>query len=576
MGDWTVIVPVYNAPQHLKVLMQCLANSQAEDVIFIDDASDDETTQQILEIAEQRWKVIRLPENMGFAHAVNVGIENCQGDVILINTDVSWQDPWTLHRLAQYAYRDDRVGIVSPYAQTPYGVQGWAVADSLYSPYRQVKTWAVDAGQCIYREVDEVPFVCVYIKRQLLQELGFLNPQLKHYLSDSAFCLKAREAGWKILMVPLFIRHAVSSSMPNQAERWLRYHHDIAAWKQLFSPIPKPTLTLYGTLAQSGYGYLLYNAWKTLKEDFDVALRSLIPATAVEFVDAEGALFRPPSQPILSIQIPTMALPPYIYTMFETNHVPSSWIPILRQFKMVFVPCGFNVETFSSCVPVPVMKLPPPLNFEGFHEIVPYRFRFGPFVIFSVFEWGERKWPEWIRYAQLALVGRKDVAIYLVTYSNSVDVKQAIRQMHVPGGPPVVVMSHVPREVLISMFKGASLFVLPSRGEGFCFPVAEAMFAGTPVVTCKHTGLAEYVHKGNAILVDWSWVPCRTSSRWYMEPGAMWAQPDPDDFVDKLRWCYENYSQLSSLTLQAKVDVERFSIERVRPKWVEVIESLTS
>ncbi len=62
-------------------------------------------------------------------------------------------------------------------------------------------------------------------------------------------------------------------------------------------------------------------------------------------------------------------------------------------------------------------------------------------------------------------------------------------------------LGYVPEKDLPGLFAGATAFVYPSLYEGFGFPVAQAMAAGTPVVTSAVSALPE-IAGGAGILVD--------------------------------------------------------------------------
>jgi alpha-1,3-rhamnosyl/mannosyltransferase len=67
--------------------------------------------------------------------------------------------------------------------------------------------------------------------------------------------------------------------------------------------------------------------------------------------------------------------------------------------------------------------------------------------------------------------------------------------------PRVRYLGYVPERDLPGLFAGAAAFVYPSLYEGFGFPVAQAMAAGTPVITSSVSSLPE-IAGGAALLVD--------------------------------------------------------------------------
>ena len=69
------------------------------------------------------------------------------------------------------------------------------------------------------------------------------------------------------------------------------------------------------------------------------------------------------------------------------------------------------------------------------------------------------------------------------------------------GGGFVPCVSGIPDEELPALYRGAEVFVYPSRFEGFGIPIIEAMACGTPVVASRSSCLPE-VADGAAVMVD--------------------------------------------------------------------------
>jgi len=78
------------------------------------------------------------------------------------------------------------------------------------------------------------------------------------------------------------------------------------------------------------------------------------------------------------------------------------------------------------------------------------------------------------------------------------DVRTAVARM--PAGR-VHLLGRLDRQELHAAYAAARVFCFPSLWEGFGMPVLEAMSHGTPVVTSRHTAMAEFSGDG-ALLVD--------------------------------------------------------------------------
>lgn len=66
----------------------------------------------------------------------------------------------------------------------------------------------------------------------------------------------------------------------------------------------------------------------------------------------------------------------------------------------------------------------------------------------------------------------------------------------------VKLLGLVPEDHLPLLYQGASMFLFPSRYEGFGLPVLEAWASGTPVITTRAGSLGELVSPGEALLIE--------------------------------------------------------------------------
>ena len=152
--------------------------------------------------------IVSAGPKRGFTKTVNDGIRQTKNDdICILNDDVSeFPSDWlaTLHRML---HSNPKYGIVGPSGKsgTP-------------------PTNAGKPGMHGVQIVDRLPFWCVLIRRKLLDTIGLLDEDFKHYASDYWYCRQARKAGWHCVWVrDVYLKHQQHGS--GLVTEWAKRDH---------------------------------------------------------------------------------------------------------------------------------------------------------------------------------------------------------------------------------------------------------------------------------------------------------------------------------------------------------------
>jgi len=188
--------------------------TKVEAAIFIDNASNDNTKNLVINI-------IKNKKNMGVAYAWNQGINRAHkydpDYYLIINNDILWT-PHLIERLLFVAEYDDKIGIVAPMSNYVAGHQ--LETDIDYSDYESLCKFTENYYQKNFGKWFEVPNVmglCMLIKRKVIDQVGLFDERFFANYEDNDYCIRARQAGWKIMVVgDVFLHHYGNKSFENQ------------------------------------------------------------------------------------------------------------------------------------------------------------------------------------------------------------------------------------------------------------------------------------------------------------------------------------------------------------------------
>lgn len=178
-------------------------------------------------------KLYSLNKNYGFAEGNNIGIREAQkvgyDYYVLLNNDTVLVDD-SVVRMIRYMDSHEEVGIsglVNYYYSNPDELwQAGAYFDRKKFDFRQMRTF--DKTSDGFIEVDYVPGSSFFIKKEVLDSIGLLDPNYFAYREEVDYCLRAKEAGFKVGFLPnTRILHKVGKASTSLLKQYLRFRNEL-------------------------------------------------------------------------------------------------------------------------------------------------------------------------------------------------------------------------------------------------------------------------------------------------------------------------------------------------------------
>jgi N-acetylglucosaminyl-diphospho-decaprenol L-rhamnosyltransferase len=278
----SVVVVSYNVRELLRGCLQSvLAQGEKTDVIVIDNASSDCSTEMVTAEFPQ-VHLIKNNTNRGFARASNEGIASTRAPYVLsLNPDTVLQ-PGAIGALADHLDQHADVGAAGPKIVRPDGSLDLAARRAFPSPsvalfrltllsrlfprHRRLARYNLtDRSPDAEQEIDSGTAACLMFRRAALEQVGLYDEDFFMYGEDLDLCFRLKLAGWRIVYVPhAVVLHFKGQSSRQRSSAMIREFHR-SMWiffrkhYRRTTPAPVAVLIWSGIEARSA-GLLLANA----------------------------------------------------------------------------------------------------------------------------------------------------------------------------------------------------------------------------------------------------------------------------------------------------------------------------
>jgi GT2 family glycosyltransferase len=171
-------------------------------------------------------KIILNKENAGFSKANNQGIEKARGKyILLLNSDTIMTEKNFFTEAINFLAENKKIGVLGPkllwengqaqpsggYFPTLPRLSTWALmlddlplVNKIIKPYHphQPSFYTKDLYYQKNHYQDWVTGACFFIKRAVIDKIGFLDENIFMYTEEMEYCYRAKKAGFKVVYYP--------------------------------------------------------------------------------------------------------------------------------------------------------------------------------------------------------------------------------------------------------------------------------------------------------------------------------------------------------------------------------------
>jgi len=237
-----IIIPHFKRRDMLERCLDSLAETRypSMGIIVVDNGG----TEAGLVFMVKRYRgarLLRIPENRGYAGGCNEGLKNSTADYIVFMNDDTEHDPLWLEQLVDVACADERIGALQPkiLSLKPYhrgkkvfdyaGAAGGMI-NSLGYPWCLGRTFSAiepDSGQYdVGQDIFWASGVAMFAKRAVVEELGGFDEDFFMQMEEIDLSWRMKLAGYRICSVPSsIVLHEGGASLAVGSSEKVYFNH---------------------------------------------------------------------------------------------------------------------------------------------------------------------------------------------------------------------------------------------------------------------------------------------------------------------------------------------------------------
>jgi len=247
--DCSIVIVNYNTKDQL---LDCLSSIYAHspekymlEVIVVDNASDDDSVEAVKSVFPD---VILLPQpdNLGFSKANNKGISISRGRYILLLNPDTVVEKDTLTEMINYMDYNPQIGVAGCKVVLADGTLDKACKRSFPTPLKAffhfmglAKLFPNNKRFGAYNltyldedeinEVDSVVGAFMLVRKEAIDQVGALDEDYFMYGEDIDWCLRIKQAGWKVVYCPIakIIHYKRTSSSKRRIQSLYHFYNSM-------------------------------------------------------------------------------------------------------------------------------------------------------------------------------------------------------------------------------------------------------------------------------------------------------------------------------------------------------------